>query len=104
MNSNNTLVRNIAAFTDALGVENAALIWYLSSRVWPMMTIVMILFAFSPGKTPPSGIERGLVHLRGALSMRAMNSRLADPLTPPPVPGRLDGTTATKPSDFRSEK
>ena len=36
MNSNSTLVRNIAAFTDALGVENAALIWYLSSRVqWP---------------------------------------------------------------------
>lgn len=36
MNSNNTLVRNIAAFTDALGVENAAVIWYLSSRVnWP---------------------------------------------------------------------
>lgn len=36
MDPNNTLVRNIAAFTDALGVENAALIWYLSSRVpWP---------------------------------------------------------------------
>ncbi len=36
MNSNNTLVRNIAAFTDALGVDNAAVIWYLSSRVnWP---------------------------------------------------------------------
>tara|TARA_R100000654_G_scaffold72802_1_gene104942 strand:- start:342 stop:530 length:189 start_codon:yes stop_codon:yes gene_type:complete len=36
MNKNNTLVRNIAAFTDALGVQNTALIWYLSTRVqWP---------------------------------------------------------------------
>mgnify|MGYP005725614275 CR=1 FL=1 len=30
------LVRNLAAFTEAMGVENAALIWYLSNRVdWP---------------------------------------------------------------------
>lgn len=36
MNKNSTMVRNIAAFTDALGVQNAALIWYLSTRVqWP---------------------------------------------------------------------
>lgn len=30
------LVRNLAAFTEAMGLENAALIWHLSSRVaWP---------------------------------------------------------------------
>jgi len=29
-------VRNIAAFTEAMGVQNAALIWHLSTRVmWP---------------------------------------------------------------------
>ena len=35
----------------------------------------------------------------------AMNTRFDDPLTPPPVPGQtIDGTMATGPSDFRSEK
>lgn len=33
MNANHTMIRNIAAFTEALGVENAALIFYLSTRV-----------------------------------------------------------------------
>lgn len=36
MNSNHMTVRNIAAFTEAMGVQNAALIWHLSTRVmWP---------------------------------------------------------------------
>ena len=36
MDTNSTMVRNLAAFTDALGVENAALVWFLSTRVpWP---------------------------------------------------------------------
>ena len=36
MDTNSPMIRNLAAFTDALGVENAALVWYLSTRVvWP---------------------------------------------------------------------
>lgn len=33
MNSNHMTIRNIAAFTEAMGVQNAALIWHLSTRV-----------------------------------------------------------------------
>lgn len=33
MNSNHMTIRNIAAFTEAMGVQNASLIWHLSTRV-----------------------------------------------------------------------
>lgn len=33
MNSNHRTIRNLAAFTEAMGVQNAALVWHLSTRV-----------------------------------------------------------------------
>lgn len=33
MNTNSMLIRNLSVFTESLGTENAALIWYLSTRV-----------------------------------------------------------------------
>ena len=46
-------VRNIAAFTEAMGVQAAALIWYLSTRVMWRMTITETIL-LGPNQARPT--------------------------------------------------